>query len=334
MADKQVTVAVPEERVPEFYAWFASFLTSEPGTPPPFGGRGRRGRRGMRRHDDAHAVVGRTTSRRRPGCTASWLRRRASCSTCWPTARELGSEASRWPGSSGSTRARTASPASSPGPAGTPGTSAGCCRSRPRAAPTAAPTTTWILETASLFKAARDRLAAVGALEERRQLARDFLGAVLDEKVRRLDPAAAHVACPRSPDVEDVAVERPERARAFPTARVPGTRSASPVGLVELTVDRRSRAVVLADRLNRARVLELSAVRRDHRLGIAAGLTVEPDRAQVVLEVGPGVAGDQPLGQRSRLGEEAPVPVHERQPIVRPRPHLRGRHDVEHRRAR
>jgi hypothetical protein len=52
MSDKQVTVAVPEERVPEFYAWFASFLASEPGTPPPFGARGRRGRRGMRRHDD------------------------------------------------------------------------------------------------------------------------------------------------------------------------------------------------------------------------------------------------------------------------------------------
>ena len=26
MADKQVTVAVPAERVPEFYAWFAAFL--------------------------------------------------------------------------------------------------------------------------------------------------------------------------------------------------------------------------------------------------------------------------------------------------------------------
>ena len=39
MADKQVTVAVPEERVPEFYAWFAAFLTSEPGAPPEFGGR-------------------------------------------------------------------------------------------------------------------------------------------------------------------------------------------------------------------------------------------------------------------------------------------------------
>ena len=31
MADKQVTVAVPAERLPEFYAWFAAFLGAEPG---------------------------------------------------------------------------------------------------------------------------------------------------------------------------------------------------------------------------------------------------------------------------------------------------------------
>ena len=43
MADKQITVAVPEERVPEFYAWFASFLAAEPGAPP-WGGRRGRGR--------------------------------------------------------------------------------------------------------------------------------------------------------------------------------------------------------------------------------------------------------------------------------------------------
>ena len=46
MADKPVTVAVPEERVPEFYAWFAHFLAApagsagEPGGPWG-GGRGR-----------------------------------------------------------------------------------------------------------------------------------------------------------------------------------------------------------------------------------------------------------------------------------------------------
>jgi hypothetical protein len=43
MADKQVTVAVPEERVPEFYLWFASFLAAETGDQPWAGGRGRGG---------------------------------------------------------------------------------------------------------------------------------------------------------------------------------------------------------------------------------------------------------------------------------------------------
>lgn len=53
MADKPVTVAVPEERVPEFYVWFASFLAAAPGTepspsawaPPHRGGPGRGGGR-------------------------------------------------------------------------------------------------------------------------------------------------------------------------------------------------------------------------------------------------------------------------------------------------
>jgi hypothetical protein len=39
-SDKRVTVDVPAERVPEFYAWFAAFLAAEPGGGPP----GRRGR--------------------------------------------------------------------------------------------------------------------------------------------------------------------------------------------------------------------------------------------------------------------------------------------------
>ncbi|MEA2372875.1 MAG: hypothetical protein QOH12_3269 [Solirubrobacteraceae bacterium] len=48
MADKQVTVPVPEERVAEFYAWFASFLAAESGWPGEAphrraAGRGRRG---------------------------------------------------------------------------------------------------------------------------------------------------------------------------------------------------------------------------------------------------------------------------------------------------
>jgi Family of unknown function (DUF6416) len=79
MADKQVTVAVPEERVPEFYAWFASFLMSEPGAPPPFGGRGRRGRRGMRRHDGEALPWSADDVE-----TAAWLYRKLA-----PPAREL-----------------------------------------------------------------------------------------------------------------------------------------------------------------------------------------------------------------------------------------------------
>jgi len=61
MADKQITVAVPEERVPEFYVWFANFLSAREGSPPawggvadPWGGRGR-GRGPGRRHPEAQA---------------------------------------------------------------------------------------------------------------------------------------------------------------------------------------------------------------------------------------------------------------------------------------
>lgn len=52
MADKQVTVAVPEERVPEFYLWFATFLASEAGASPRRGGPGRRPR-GHHHHHEA-----------------------------------------------------------------------------------------------------------------------------------------------------------------------------------------------------------------------------------------------------------------------------------------
>jgi len=48
MADKQVTVAVAEERVPEFYVWFANFLAADRGGPPrggpPWAAPRRRGR--------------------------------------------------------------------------------------------------------------------------------------------------------------------------------------------------------------------------------------------------------------------------------------------------
>ncbi len=52
MADKPVTVEVPEDRVPEFYLWFAAFLASPPGSGPPRPWRGgpRRGGFGHRGH--------------------------------------------------------------------------------------------------------------------------------------------------------------------------------------------------------------------------------------------------------------------------------------------
>jgi Family of unknown function (DUF6416) len=64
MADKQVTVPVPEDRVAEFYAWFATFLASDAGGPP---GRRRGGPPGWR-HDGPHdgpGGVGRHGGRRR-----------------------------------------------------------------------------------------------------------------------------------------------------------------------------------------------------------------------------------------------------------------------------
>ena len=76
MADKEVTVAVPEERVPEFYSWFAAFLAAEPGTRPPVGGR--RGPRGLRHHGEASAWSAEDVDQ------AAWLYRKLA-----PPAREL-----------------------------------------------------------------------------------------------------------------------------------------------------------------------------------------------------------------------------------------------------
>ncbi|HZO80023.1 MAG TPA: DUF6416 domain-containing protein [Solirubrobacteraceae bacterium] len=78
MTDKQVTVAVPEERVPEFYAWFAAFLAAEPGTAPPLSGRGRRGPHGRHPHGSAEAWSADDADQ------AAWLYRKLA-----PPAREL-----------------------------------------------------------------------------------------------------------------------------------------------------------------------------------------------------------------------------------------------------
>ncbi len=78
MADKEITVAVPEERVPEFYSWFAAFLAAEPGTPPPSRQRGRHGQWGSREHRQVSAWSADDVDQ------AAWLYRKLA-----PPAREL-----------------------------------------------------------------------------------------------------------------------------------------------------------------------------------------------------------------------------------------------------
>ena len=85
MADKQITVAVPEERVPEFYVWFASFLAAEGGGGPPLvGGAPRRpARRPAPRLPRAAAVVrgrrrGRVAVRQARAARAGAVRRSSS----------------------------------------------------------------------------------------------------------------------------------------------------------------------------------------------------------------------------------------------------------------
>lgn len=93
MPDKQITVAVPEDRVPEFYAWFASFLTA-PGSPGPRGWRGR----GLRHHAEAQAWSAQDADQ------AAWLYGKLA-----PPARELfdllaGSPGERFAGDAIATR--------------------------------------------------------------------------------------------------------------------------------------------------------------------------------------------------------------------------------------
>ncbi|MGO9899929.1 MAG: DUF6416 domain-containing protein [Solirubrobacteraceae bacterium] len=77
MPDKQVTVSVPEDRVPEFYSWFAAFLSAEPGTLSPPSGGGRRGSRDHH-HGEAKAWSAQDADQ------AAWLYRKLA-----PQAREL-----------------------------------------------------------------------------------------------------------------------------------------------------------------------------------------------------------------------------------------------------
>src|SRR5207302_3911383 len=105
--------------------------------------------------------------------------------------------------------------------------------------------------------------------------------------------------------------EREQRARDLPPAAV---------GLVELVVDRRAGAVVLAHRVDRLRVTDAAEV-------VGERLPLEPRAVAAEVELVWG-GRDQPLWKRMRLGEEEPVPVDEPELHVGPVPHLSGRNDV------
>ena len=145
MADKQITVAVPEERVPEFYVWFANFLSAEPGRRPGVAGRrGRGGPRGGPHHGHGEPAPWSAAD----GDEAAWLYGRLA-----PPARALfdaliDAPGERRPGNELAARLGLEKGAHGVAgilawPGATRASSPASCRSPPRAAPTAAPTTTW-----------------------------------------------------------------------------------------------------------------------------------------------------------------------------------------------
>ena len=67
--DKQITIAVPEDRVPEFYAFYGRFLAAEQ-----FGWRGRRGHRGHGRcghHGEERSAEAQPATEVQPAAEAS-----------------------------------------------------------------------------------------------------------------------------------------------------------------------------------------------------------------------------------------------------------------------
>src|SRR5215213_248830 len=164
------------------------------------------------------------------------------------------------------------------------------------------------------------------AFEERRQLRRHLVWALLGEEVAAVERPPAHVVRPAAPDVEHVepvaelVLPRPQgqhRALDPPLASI---------ALVGVVVVRRAGAVVLAHPVNRLGVVDACLVIGE-RLGVEA---ISP-AAEVV---GAGISADQALGQVERLREEVPVPVDETEFLVGVSPHLGSRDYVEHGQSR
>src|SRR5947209_5630257 len=132
--------------------------------------------------------------------------------------------------------------------------------------------------------------------EEAIELADDVIGGVFDQEVRGGEAAAPDVGGPRTPHLDDIAVEQLERAARAPQCEHRAADPAPPIGLVVLAIDAGARPIVLADRLHDTGIVELGAVRSHHLGWIPAGLASESDPAQVMLEVRVRSGCDQPLG--------------------------------------
>ena len=110
-------------------------------------------------------------------------------------------------------------------------------------------------------------------------------------------PRPAAACRPRAPYIEHVAVQSRQGAACAPQ----GEQRAfdlplAAIGVVVGAVDGRPGAVVLADCLHRARVVEHATVGGHQLVRVATGCTSEAERAHVQIEERVRVAGDEALG--------------------------------------
>ena len=144
---------------------------------------------------------------------------------------------------------------------------------------------------------------------------------------------AAHVLGPSAPGGEELAARAAPRAGpAGAPEHVERAGDLAPsvaVGAVDLDVDARTRAVVVAPGADGLPVVRGGAVLGHRRL--AEHARVAGPRAERALEVEVGLGGDQPLGQRRGLREEVPVVAGQPAGHAHLLELLDRRHDVEQR---
>ena len=103
---------------------------------------------------------------------------------------------------------------------------------------------------------------------------------VLHQEVRGIDAASGHAGRPRTPHREHIAVEDGEGASRAPQAQHRARDLAAPIGLVELAVDRRARAVVLTDGVYRGHVVQLAAVDGHDLVGVDVRIGAKADMSR------------------------------------------------------